>query len=105
MNSEQICVRLVPLRKIARWSAFRASWSDSDATGTQKGFLVNRRGASRSLPATDYRLPSVRVHRAVVDRLVDEDLAVADLQIEGAIGVCANPGFVFDWRALVPKVR
>src|SRR5579862_3350549 len=45
------------------------------------------------------------MHRAVVDWFVDEDLAIANLQVEGAVRVGADPGFVLDWRALVAKVR
>jgi len=49
-------------------------------------------------------LPAEGVDRAVVDGLVDEDLAVADLQVERAVGIGAHPGLVLDGSALVAEV-
>ena len=40
----------------------------------------------------------------LVDGLVDEDLAVTDLEVEGAVRVGADPGFVLDGGTLVAEI-
>ena len=42
---------------------------------------------------------------AVVDRLVDINVTVADFQVEATIGIGAYPGFVLDGRALTAEIR
>src|SRR5262245_2033159 len=44
-------------------------------------------------------------HRGVGDGLVDEHLAVPNLEVEGATGIGADPRLVHDGRALAPEVR
>jgi hypothetical protein len=52
---------------------------------------------------TQYALPAAG--RRVGDRFVDEHLAVADLQVEGAAGVGADPRLVAHLRPLAAGVR
>ena len=44
------------------------------------------------------------VQRAAGNRLIDVEIAVADLDIEATIGVCARPGFEVDRGALAAKI-
>src|SRR5260370_19938749 len=45
------------------------------------------------------------MHRAIADRFVDDDVAVADLDIVQAVRIGAYPSFELDGCALAPKVR
>jgi hypothetical protein len=45
------------------------------------------------------------MERAGHDRFVSIDIPVADLQIEAAIGIGANPGFILDRRPLAAEIR
>src|SRR5688572_2780298 len=46
-----------------------------------------------------------RVDGAVSDRLVHVEVAIADLQVEAALGVGANPGLVVNRCTLTAEVR
>src|SRR5262249_31571405 len=48
---------------------------------------------------------AVRMHRAVADGLVDDDVAVANLYVVQAIWVGADPGLVLDGCSLASKIR
>jgi hypothetical protein len=50
-------------------------------------------------------LAAVHVELAIVDGLIEEELAVADLDVVAAVGVRADPGFEVDRRALAPEIR
>ncbi len=41
----------------------------------------------------------------LADRLVHTDLAVANLDVEAATGVSANPGFVMYWGTISAEIR
>ena len=58
------------------------------------------------LSKSSQRLPAVarRVDGAVRNRLVDIEIPVADLEIEPAVGVGANPGLVVDGSALAAEI-
>jgi hypothetical protein len=45
------------------------------------------------------------MERSVADRLIDDDIAIADLDVVQARGVCANPGLVLDGSSLAAEVR
>jgi hypothetical protein len=45
------------------------------------------------------------MERTAHDRFVPIDIAVADLEIEAAIGIGANPGFILDSRTLAAEIR
>ncbi len=57
------------------------------------------------LTDSDVSLSSARYVRcAVSDWLVQIHIAVANLDVESAIGITAYPSLIVDWRALTPKV-
>jgi hypothetical protein len=45
------------------------------------------------------------VERAAHDRFVSIDIAVPDFQVETAIGIGANPGFILDRCPLAAEIR
>jgi hypothetical protein len=45
------------------------------------------------------------MQRRVVHRFIDEDLAVAYLEIKETVWVCTDPGFILHGRALPSEVR
>ena len=45
-----------------------------------------------------------RMHGPVTDGLVDEDVAVADLDVEPTFGVGADPGLIVNGGPLTAKV-
>src|SRR5262249_23020223 len=48
---------------------------------------------------------AIGVHRAIADRLVDDDIAVANLHVVQTVRIGADPRFVLDRCALASKVR
>ena len=45
------------------------------------------------------------MHGAAGNWLVKVDIAIADLDIESAVGVAAHPCLVVNWSALAPEIR
>jgi len=42
---------------------------------------------------------------SIIDRLVNINVAVSNFQIESALGISANPGFILDSCALAAEIR
>jgi hypothetical protein len=52
-----------------------------------------------------YLTISGSVNGSARNRLVDVEVAVADLEVEAAVGIGTHPGFVVDGRALATEIR
>jgi hypothetical protein len=56
---------------------------------------------------TTYLLPisSIRVERPITDRFVDDNVAITDLDVVQARGICTNPRLILDGSSLATEIR
>ena len=72
---------------------------------TNRKYVTKARGFSAQMRTAERNLPDPgNVIGAGGNGLVQVDVAVADLNVEATIGVCADPGFVMYRRSLTTIV-